>query len=199
MKTEFEYLDLVQTSSYKVPVSSLSFLEKMRQLRKENEHLEKTKVKKSHEGITFNQGHLEDSLQHKIFNKANLDKMLMKKFEQEIEKEMKEQKMVKKSNQNSRVKIPNIIIFENKKEEMIMAWETMVREVVHEVQEELKISHIRYNHNRTLRRDRLTREPLDYAIIFFDEDEIAASFIELMEGRKFFGSIIRCMVLPPRR
>ena len=199
MKTKFEYLDLVQVSSYKVPSSSLSFLEKLRSRRAEADHIEKIKIKKSNEGITFNQGHLEDSLQHKIFNKANRDKQLVKKFEQEIEKELKLKKQVVKSNLNSRIKIPNIIIFENNKDKMIHEWETLVNEVVKEVTEELGLGRVNYNYNRTLRKDRITKEPLDYAIVFFDQDDIAAAFMEIIDGKEFYGSIIRCTVLPPRR
>ena len=199
MKTKFDYTDLVQISSYKVSSSSLSFLEKLRKQRLEAEHVEPTKVKTINEGITFNQGHLEDSLQHKIFNKANKDKALMKKFEQDIEKEYRQKKTVLKPNQNSRVKIPNIIIFENNKEQMIQEWEMLVNDVVKEVTEELRLGRVNYNYNRTLRKDRVTREPLDYAIVFFDQDDIAAAFMEIIDGKEFYGSIIRCTVLPPRR
>ena len=196
---EYQFLELVQVTRVKVEKEALDFLEKMRAGRSNCQHVEATKLQRSNEGITFNQGHTEDLLQHKIFNKGNIDKQLIRNFEKESEKKLNEEKMKKKENNNSRIKIPNIVIFESGAKQMVSEWEQLVNETVEMTRSALKIDRINYNYNRTFRHDRMTQEPLDYALIFFDEDVIAAKFIELIDGFEFYGSFIRPVILPPRR
>ena len=192
-----EYLDQVQKTYFEIPKKSLNFLEALREKRKDANHVPKTKLSKNLNGFSML---IEESggKQQKIFNKVNKDDMMRKKFEKEMRKQLEEEKIEKPKNSNSRIKIPNIVVYEDSAEQMINEWEMFINDVMDEVKEELKMDRIRYPRNRTFRKDRNTNKPLDYALIFFDTDEIAAKFIEIIEGLEFYDNIIRPTILPPR-
>ena len=152
------------------------------------------------DGITFDEGILEQNIKSKIlFNK---EKLLRQKFAKEHESrggtKKKGLKEIAEGPKRERVKVPNVMFFEDYIDEQKEVIQDMITRAVDKVKADLGLDRIMFNKFSMFRTDRNSGKILDYLMLFFDNKLIAQGFCEEMQGKMFNKCILAPEILPQR-
>ncbi len=189
----------VQIKNDKFDKTALSKLEEWTNKVREDGRFNFSKANRFKEGISFDQGAMENQVTQRLL--ISTEKALRQKFEkeqQEIEEQMMNKKAELEQQKVFRVKIPNVMFFEENLEKQKEKLTTIIFEVVDNVKSELGIIEIKFNKRSFFRTDRVTNKILDYLLLIFDSEKIAKTFCDLAEGIEFNKCILQPEILPPR-
>lgn len=151
------------------------------------------------DGITFDEGILEQNMKSKIlFNKEKLLRQKFAKEHENIHSTKKGLKEIAEGPRRERVKVPNVMFFEDFLEEQKDVIQEMVTIAVDKVKKDLGLDRIMFNKFSMFRTDRNSGKILDYLMLFFDNKLIAQGFCEELEGKMFNKCILAPEILPQR-
>ena len=158
-----------------------------------------SKANRFKEGISFDQGTIENTVSQRLL--ISTEKALRQKFEKE-QQELEEQVMNKKAELEQqtvfRVKVPNVMFFEENLDSQKEKLTKKIFEVAEQVKRELDFVELKFNKRSFFRFDRQTGQILDYLLFIFDSEKIAKTFCDLAEGIEFNKCILKPEILPPR-
>jgi hypothetical protein len=162
-----------------------------------------TKTAPMQDGITFDEGILEQNIKSKIlFNK---EKILRQKFEKEHEDRDKTSKKGLKDltkgerKEKERVKVSGVMFFEENIEEQKQTMQKLIFNCTDKIRNDLNLDRIFFNKNSFFRFDRNNEKKiLDYLILNFDETEIASRFCIEIQGKMFNRCMLHAEILPRR-
>lgn len=191
----------VQVKNDRFDKTALSKLDEWTNKVKADEKFNFSKATRFKEGVSFDQGALESSANQRLL--ISTEKALRQKFEKE-QQELEDQMMNKKAELEQqrvfRVKVPNVMFFEDNLEAQKEKLTKIIFNVIDEVKKELKMDFedLKFNKRSFFRFDRVTGKILDYLLFIFDNEPIAQTFCNLAEGIEFNKCILRPEILPPR-
>lgn len=189
----------IQVKSDRFDKTALSKLDEWTKKAKEDGRFDFAKASAFKEGISFDQGNIENTVSQRLL--ISTEKALRQKFEkeqQELEEQMLNKKQELEQQRVFRVKVPNVMFFEDDLEKQKEKLTKKIFDVVELMKKELNFVELKFNKRSFFRFDKVSNNILDYLLFIFDSEKIAQTFCDLAEGIEFNKCILRPEILPPR-